>query len=60
MKKIFWILALLIWIISLIVLIIAVTNLVPDNSLKEYRLVFGLIFICISGLIGFAYKKLYK
>jgi hypothetical protein len=60
MKKLFWILALLIWISSLILLIIAVTNLIPDNSLKEYRLVFGLTFICISGFIGFAYKKLYK
>ena len=54
MKKLFWILAPLIWISSLIILIIALTDLVLDNSLKEYRLVFGLAFVCISGLIGVA------
>jgi hypothetical protein len=38
----------------------AFTNLFPDNSLKEYRLVIGLGFICVSGFIGTAYKKLYR
>ena len=60
MTKLFWILAPLIWIACLIVLIIALTNLVPDNSLKQYRLIIGIGFICISGFIGFVYKKLYN
>jgi hypothetical protein len=60
MTKLFWILAPVIWITCLIILIIALTNLVPDNSLKEYRLIIGIGFICISGFIGIGYKKLRK
>jgi hypothetical protein len=58
MTKLFWILAPVIWIVCLIILIIALTNLVPDNALQKYRLIIGIGFICISGFIGFAYKKL--
>jgi len=58
MTKLFWILAPFIWIGSLIILIIALTNLIPDNSFKEYRLIIGIGFLCISGFIGIAYRKL--
>jgi hypothetical protein len=60
MTKLFWILAPVVWIACLIILIIALTNLVPDNSLKEYRLIIGIGFLCISGFIGICYKKLKK
>ena len=60
MKKLFWIIAPLIMIISLSLLFIALTNILPDNPLKEYRLIIGLGFIAISGFIGIAYSKLYK
>jgi hypothetical protein len=58
MTKLFWILSPLIWISSLIILIISLINLSPDNSLKEYRLIIGIGFLCISGLIGIVYKKI--
>jgi hypothetical protein len=57
MNKLFWISAPLIWIISLVILIIALTNIFPDNQLKQYRLIIGLGFVCISGFIGILYKK---
>jgi len=58
MTKLFWISAPLIWTISLILLIIALTNIFPNNALKQYSLLIGLGFICISGFIGVLYKKL--
>jgi hypothetical protein len=60
MKKLFWIITSLIMIISLSLLLISLTNILPDNPLKEYRLIIGVGFICISGFIGTAYRKLYK
>lgn len=58
MTKLFWISAPLIWTISLILLIIALTNIIPGNPLKQYSLIVGLGFICVSGVIGILYKKL--
>ena len=57
MTKITWIIALLVWIFGLIILIIALTNLIPNNPFKEYRLIIGLGFLVISGFIGNLYKK---
>jgi hypothetical protein len=57
MKKYFWILAPLVWIASLVILIIALTNLVTVNPFKEYRLIIGIGFLCLSGLIGTVHKK---
>lgn len=48
----------LIWISCLIILIIALTDLIPDNIFTEYRLVVGICFIAITGLIKVAYGKL--
>ena len=58
MTKFFWISAPLIWIISLVILIIALTNIVPDNPLKQYSLIIGLGFVCVTGFIRILYKKL--
>ena len=58
MTKFFWISAPIIWIISLVILIIALTNFVPDNPLKQYSLIIGLGFVCVTGLIRILYKKL--
>jgi hypothetical protein len=58
MKKLFWILAPLIWIVCLIILIIAFTNPEPYNPLREYRLVIGIGFICVSGFIRILFKKM--
>jgi hypothetical protein len=60
MKKIFWILAPLIFITGVIILAIALTNNSPENTLKEYRLVIGIGFLCVSGIIRIVYKKLYR
>jgi hypothetical protein len=60
MKRIFLISSILAWIVSLIALIIALTNLIPDNPLKEHSLIIGLGFICVSGFIGVVFKNLGK
>ena len=60
MKKVTLIALALIWILSLAVLIIALTDLFPDNILKNYRLAVGIGFIAITGFIRIAYKKLIK
>ncbi len=60
MKKTFWIISAVIWICSISLLVISLTNLLPDNRLQGYKILLGLIFILISGLIGIGYRTLYK
>ena len=60
MKKITLIALSITWILSLTVLIIALTDIFPDNIFKNYRLVVGIGFLSIIGLIRIAYKKLIK
>jgi hypothetical protein len=50
----------LIWISSLIVLVIALTDLVPNNPFKDYRLIVGLAFLALTGFIGMAFRRLIK
>jgi hypothetical protein len=49
-----------IWIIALIILIISLTDMLPDNPLKEFRLVTGLGFIAVSGFITLLWKRIAK
>lgn len=60
MKKPILIILILIWISSLLTLIIALTDLIPNNPLQEFRLIVGLGFITLSGLIRIAWRKLLK
>jgi len=60
MKKIALVFLVLIWISFLIILIIALTDLIPDNVSKEYRLVVGISFIAVTGFIKIVYGKLTK
>ena len=60
MKKTIMIFLALIWISSLIILIIALTDLVPNNPFKDYRLIVGIVFLAMTGFIGMAYRKLLK
>jgi len=55
--KVFWVIAIIIWISSLILLIVAIVDLLPNTSLKENRLIIGIGFLAISGIIRNAYKK---
>jgi len=55
--KVFWVIVIIVWIFSLITLIVALTDLIPDNSVKEYRFIIGIWFLTISGFIRLAYKK---
>jgi len=41
----------------LIVLTIALTDLIPENPFREYRLIIGIGFLTISGFIRNAYKN---
>ncbi|MBA4411309.1 MAG: hypothetical protein Q8S54_14720 [Bacteroidota bacterium] len=59
-SKVFWGIAIIIWIFSLIILIVALTDLIPNNSLKEYRFFIGIGFLTISGFIRQAYKRYIK
>jgi len=60
MKRTVLIVLALIWILSLIILIIALIDLVPNNSVKDYRLIVGIIFLAMTGFIKIAYRKLLK
>lgn len=60
MKKIFILIIALLWISSLVLLIIALTNIVPNNPFKEYRLVIGIGFMAITGFLGKGYNALIK
>ena len=50
----------LIWISSLIILIAALTDILPENPLKEYRLIVGVGFIAMTGFLGMAYRNIMK
>ena len=60
MKRITIIILALIWISSLIILIIALTDIVPNNPFKDYRLIVGIAFLVLSSFIRIAYQKLVK
>ena len=60
MRKTIMIFLALIWISSLIVLVIALTDLVPNNPFKDYRLIVGLAFLALTGFIGMAFRRLIK
>jgi len=57
LAKIIWTFGILIWVIMLIVLTIALTDLIPENPFREYRIIIGIGFITISGFIRNAYKN---
>ena len=46
-----------IWIASFVLLVIALTDLVPDNPLKEYSFTIGIGFITVSYLVKLVYRK---
>lgn len=58
MKKITMITLVVLWISCLIILIIALTDIVPNNVFKEYRLAVGIGFISITGFLLSLYRKL--
>jgi hypothetical protein len=60
MKKITITTLVLVWILSLTVLIVALTEIYPDNIFKDYRLLVGVGFILITGLLRIAIKKVVK
>ena len=57
MNKTLWILAISIWITSLFILIVALTNVWPNNPFADYKLLVGLLFLMITGLLRIAYRK---
>lgn len=60
MKRTIIVVLALIWISSLIILIISLTELVPNNPFKDYRLIVGIVFLAITGFIGIVYRRLLK
>ncbi|WP_242919607.1 hypothetical protein [Pontibacter liquoris] len=60
MKKITLVALALFWMLSLTLLIIALTDLFPDNILKNYRVLIGTGFLAVTGFIRIAYQKLIK
>jgi len=60
MKKLLLVLPALLWLICLGILIVALTDLLPNNPFREYRLLVGIAFIVITRLIRETYKKLLK
>ncbi len=57
MKKFILIIIALFWILSLAVLIISLTDFFPENILKEHRLIIGIGFITITGLLKPIYNS---
>mgnify|MGYP006127905049 CR=1 FL=1 len=57
MKKTALIFIGLVWISVLITLIISLTNLYPNNIFREYRLIIGIAFITITGLLKPIYNS---
>ncbi len=60
MNKTIWIFSLIIWLVSLSILIIALTNIWPNETLYNYRLIIGIIFFITTGFLKFSYDKFYK
>lgn len=59
-NKKFWIYAIPIWLISLSVLILALTNVYTNNPFTDYKLVVGISFITITGVLKRIYRNLNK
>lgn len=57
MKKLTKVVLVIIWTLSLAFLVIALTDIYPDNIFKDYKLLVGIGFIMITGLISVAFKK---
>jgi len=57
MRKAILIIIGLVWILALIVLIISLTDLYPNNIFSEYRLIIGIAFITITGLLKSFYNS---
>ena len=60
MNKTILIFSLIIWLVTLSILIIALTNIWPNETLYNYRLVIGIIFFITTGFLKFTYNKFYK
>jgi hypothetical protein len=56
-KQTFWIVASLALLLNFVVLVIALTDIIPDTPLKEYRFLIGMTFLTIGGFIRTTYKK---
>ncbi len=57
MKKLLNIFIILLWLGSLAILILALTDIYPYQSLQDHRIIIGIYFISITGLIRNFYKK---
>ncbi len=57
MKKTTLIIIGLVWILALIILILSLTDLYPNNVFSEYRLIIGIAFITITGLLKPIYNS---
>ena len=60
MNKTILIFSLIIWLVTLSILIIALTNIWPNETLYNYRLVIGIIFFITTGFLKLTYNKFYK
>lgn len=60
MKRFILIIIALIWISSLAILVISLTDLYPENLFKEHRLIVGIGFITITGLLKPMYNSIIK
>lgn len=58
-KRILTIIA-LIWISTLVILIISLTDLYPENFLKEHSFIIGIGFIATTGLLKPIYNSVIK
>ena len=56
-RKAIWGLIILALLLNFLALIIALTNIIPDNPLKDYRLIIGISFIAIGGFVREKYKR---
>ena len=57
MKQITLIIIAVIWIIILIILIISLTNLYPNNTFEEHRVIVVIAFISITTFLKFIYNS---
>ena len=57
MNRIIWFLVIIILTLNLIALIIALTDLIPENPLKDYKTIIVFSFLTIGGFTRLAYKK---
>ena len=57
-RKVIWCLMIIALLLNFLALIIALTNIIPDNPLKDYRLIIGISFITIGGFVRIRYKRI--